>query len=160
MIRKAELIEHKILTSISFQSKSHWNYPAHYYDIWRDELTITPEYIDNNTVFVYEQQNRLWAYYSLTELEENIKVRGIELTAGLWLEHMFVLPDLLGRGVGSALFTHCAGVLTRRKHKRIHILADPNAVGFYLKMGCVFEKDYPSTIEGRTTPYLTFSTGE
>ncbi len=41
--------EAEILTEISFQSKGYWDYPPEYFDIWKDELTITGDYIRNKT---------------------------------------------------------------------------------------------------------------
>lgn len=50
-IRQAKPAESGDLTSISFASKRYWNYPEEYFEIWEKELTITPEYIDNNIVY-------------------------------------------------------------------------------------------------------------
>lgn len=36
------------------------------------------------------------------------------------------------------------------------ILSDPNARKFYEKMGCKYQKEYPSTITNRTTSWLVF----
>ena len=44
-IRQAQPIDSELLTEISFAAKKHWNYPDNYYDLWRDELTITKDYI-------------------------------------------------------------------------------------------------------------------
>jgi len=41
IIREAVENEHILLTEISFKSKSYWNYPSEYFDIWGHELTIT-----------------------------------------------------------------------------------------------------------------------
>jgi hypothetical protein len=44
-VREASPSEGKILTDISFASKQYWNYPNEYFEIWKDELTISPAYI-------------------------------------------------------------------------------------------------------------------
>ena len=56
-IRKAQPVDSDLLTEISFDAKKHWNYPDNYYDLWRDELTITKEYIHQNIVFEALYQN-------------------------------------------------------------------------------------------------------
>ncbi len=159
MIRKASADEHHILTSLSCHSKRHWGYPEIYYQIWKDELTITPEYIRTHEVYVYERQQRIIAYYSLVNLNEAIVISGLRLEAGMWLDHMFVLPEDIGHGIGRALFLHFSNLLAARKIHCLRILADPHARGFYEKMGCRFIDEYPSTIEGRTTPYLHYTPG-
>lgn len=154
MIRKAKINEYRILTQISFNSKGYWNYPDEYFNIWEKELTITQNYILNNDVYVYEQNDCISGYYSLVELQKDLILSGVRIEAGTWLEHMFILPALIRKGIGKKLFLHC---IEQCHSKVLKILADPNARFFYEKMGCNFIKEYPSTIEGRTTPYLEYN---
>lgn len=157
MIRPAKREEADILTKISFSSKRYWQYPEEYYRIWESELTITAAYIDHNDVWVYETTHGILAYYSLVVLEKEITVGGIVIGGGHWLEHMFTLPSHIGFGVGTELFAHLCRNCSRIKVEELNILADPNARGFYEKMGCRYVKEFPSTITGRTTPYLVLS---
>ena len=154
MIRQANQNEFKILTKISFSSKGYWEYPTDYFDIWNDELTITPEYIKENTVYVYEIKNEILGYYSIIELKENLEVSRIVIPKGFWLEHMFILPKYIGYGIGTKLFTHIREICLSKKIPKLSILADPNAKGFYEKMGCQYQGEFPSTIHDRTTPWL------
>ena len=64
-IRQAHPDDSVDLTELSFLSKKHWNYPEKYFEIWRDELTITPEYIGKNRVFVAEREGEKVGYYSI-----------------------------------------------------------------------------------------------
>ncbi len=50
IIRQAIPTDSKILTDISFAAKNYWNYPQEYFEIWKEELTITDEYIDKGAV--------------------------------------------------------------------------------------------------------------
>lgn len=54
MMRSARKCDADSLTRVSFASKGHWPYPRTYFEIWKDELTIAPDYIEKNVVFVYE----------------------------------------------------------------------------------------------------------
>ena len=153
MIRRANIDEFEVLTEISFDAKRYWNYPQEYYDIWKDELTITKNYIESNEVFLFEENNIIKAYYSLIHLEKDLSISGIVLQRGWWLEHMFLRQYFIKKGIGSQLFDHMIGFLENKAISKINILVDPKAAGFYKRMGCDFIEEYPSSIEGRTTPY-------
>jgi GNAT superfamily N-acetyltransferase len=157
MIRPAQLKEAEVLTEVSFAAKRYWNYPEEYYNIWAEELTISPDYIGSNDVWVYETGREIRAYYSLVALKEEILVGGIGIASGHWLEHMFVRPSHIGHGIGSELFAHLCERCTKKKIEALNILVDPNARGFYQKMGCGYVQEFPSTIKGRTTPHLVLS---
>ena len=154
MIRQAKTIESEILTKISFDAKGYWGYPKEFYDIWSKELTITSDYINNNDVFVFEENGNIIGYYSIVELKDDIETSGIRISKGFWLEHMFIEPRSIGKGIGTRMFEHLRRRFASRGIYELGILADPNSRGFYEKMGCVYKCEYPSTITNRTTPYL------
>lgn len=154
MIRIAKKTEADILTKISIESKGYWGYPKKYFDIWVAELTISPGYIDKNSVFVYESDGTIIGYYSIVELECDMNISGIKIPKGRWLEHMFIAPKHIGLGLGTKMFAHLRETCAMVGIKKLGILSDPNAKGFYVRMGCEYIKDISSTIPHRTTPYL------
>ncbi len=154
MIRAARVTDAGVLSQISFQSKRYWKYPEEYYQIWQEELLVTPEYIKKNNVFLCEEPSEAVAYYSIVNIAENIKISGIEIPRGYWLDHMFVRPSMIGSGLGRQMFVHLYTWCLSKSIEAIHILADPHSRGFYEKMGCAYQREYPSTIPGRTTPLL------
>ena len=125
-----------------------------YFKIWKNELTISPGYIEKNTLWVYEMDRVAVGYYAVVHLAEDIEVTGIKLPKGFWLEHMFVDPRFIGKGLGSTMFHHLRDWCGKTGTSELGILADPHARGFYENMGCRYVRDFPSTIEKRTTPYL------
>ena len=143
-----------VLTDISFAAKRYWQYPEEYYRIWQNELTIGPDYICKNEVWVYENDQEICAFYSLVALKSEIKVGEVILARGHWLDHMFVRPLNIGTGIGTELFGHLRRRCAEKKITALNILADPSARGFYEKMGCHYVQELPSTIVGRTTPQL------
>ncbi len=153
-IRPAKIKEADILTSLSFQSKGHWGYPDHFFEIWKNELTISEDYIRHNRVFVFEDNGFIRGYYSIVHLDNDLDVSGIIIPKGHWLEHMFISPDFIGKGIGTKFFDHLKMICKKNRITRINILSDPKAKGFYKKMGCRYVKEYPSTIPNRTTPLL------
>jgi GNAT superfamily N-acetyltransferase len=152
MIRSATAQDAPVLTRLSHKSKNYWEYPQEYIDIWEDELTITPEYIDEHQVVVYTPNSRILAFYSLVELEEDICVADVELEKGFWLDHLFVDPDWIGRGIGRLLIGHLRSQCMAHSISKVRILADPHSRGFYDKIGCIYKGDQPSSIANRTTP--------
>ena len=123
-IRQVKPEEADILTQIAISAKSHWNYPDHWMELWTPQLTFTSEYFDENESWVAEEDNIPIAFYTLQEKDSNA-----------WLENLFVLPDYMGKGVGKQLFLHAIDLARQRGYKILQLLADPNAVGFYEKMG-------------------------
>lgn len=154
MIRSGKSNEADVLTEISFASKGYWHYPEEYFKAWHNELTISSEYIEENDVLVFEKRDAIIGYYSIVELKENIEISGIKIDKGFWLEHMFIEPQHIGHGIGTLLFRHLRERCVARSITELKILADPNARGFYEKMGCIFMGEYPSTIKNRTTLLL------
>jgi GNAT superfamily N-acetyltransferase len=157
MIRPARRGEAAVLTNLSFESKGFWRYPPAYFEIWKNELTISADYIKMNEVHVYETGRTVAGYYAIVELPEGIEISGIRLPKGFWLEHMFIDPRHIGKGIGSNLFRHLRSRCEDMGIAELGILADPNARGFYEKMGCRYVGEFPSTIKNRTTPYLILS---
>jgi GNAT superfamily N-acetyltransferase len=133
------------LTTITIASKRHWNYPEKWIQTWLPLLTITLEYILENEAWVAVQNEKCAGYYSLKQDGES-----------LWLDNLWVLPDLMGQGVGKGLFehalerSHVLGVTT------LKIESDPNAQSFYEKMGAWKIGEHHTEVEGhpRVLPVL------
>jgi len=145
-IRRASTEDHQQLTSLAHDAKSYWGYPEHWIKHWEDALTVTPEYIEANQVFVAEEDNRIVGFYAMVAHGE----RGE-------LDHMWVSPEHLGAGVGKALFIHAMRAAAGRDISEVEILSDPNAEGFYEKMGAYRTGESVSEIDGqpRVLPRLT-----
>ena len=132
------------LACIAFAAKRYWGYPESWIQHWRDSLTITPEFIRNNAVYTAVSGGEPCAFYALT-------------SAGGELEHLWVLPAWIGSGVGSLLFEHAMREAARRGASAVAIESDPNAEGFYLRMGAWRVGENVYEIEGpkRKLPLLT-----
>jgi ribosomal protein S18 acetylase RimI-like enzyme len=93
-------------------------------EIWRPQLTFSPEYFERNESWVAVNDAKPIAFYTLQENNGNA-----------WLENLWVLPEYIGRGVGRLLFLHAIGSARQRGYRALQLEADPNAVSFYEKMG-------------------------
>lgn len=151
-IRPAQPHDNWILTRVTYRSKGHWQYPPEYFLRWKDELTITPEYIRNNVVFVMVIEERVVGYYSLVQVPVDRWYKGFMVTKGCWLEHLFVLPEFMGKGLGGELMSHALNTAKERGQSTLRLVSDPHARGFYEKKGGRFLYDTPSSIPGRKVP--------
>jgi GNAT superfamily N-acetyltransferase len=148
-IRPAQPEEAQLLSDIAFASKKHWGYPDDWMQQWREALTITPELIQAGNVFLADIGSCA-GFYALTPREST-----------LWLEHLWVAPRFMGQGIGRALFAHAA-----RRGKAMGLVflmieSDPNAQGFYQKMGALPESFRTSVCCGivRRLPILRYYMG-
>jgi ribosomal protein S18 acetylase RimI-like enzyme len=136
-ILRAKPEQTEALTKIALAAKHYWGYPERWMEIWKPQLTFRPEYFEENESWVAEINDVPIAFY--TFLEKN----GIA-----WIENLWIQPDLIGRGVGKRLFLHAVELSRQRGLKTIQLEADPNAVGFYEKMGMYKIGERNTEVEG------------
>jgi ribosomal protein S18 acetylase RimI-like enzyme len=126
------------LTQIALSAKAHWGYPQRWMEIWTPQLTFNSEYFEENESWVAVLEDRPVAFYTL--LDKN----GIA-----WIEDLWVLPEYIGRGVGKKLFLDAMSRAREKGYKTLQLEADPNAVGFYEKMGMHKIGERRGEVEGK-----------
>jgi GNAT superfamily N-acetyltransferase len=133
------------LTRIAFAAKRYWGYPERWIERWRESLTITPEFVRRNEVYAAVVEGEPVGFYALTGEGREIE-----------LEHLWVLPERMGTGVGRALFYHAGSRADSLGAETLSIESDPNAEGFYRRMGArrVGEINYSIDGKRRTLPLL------
>lgn len=115
-----------VLTGLCRAAKAHWGYPAEWLAAWRDDLTITPEYIATGWIGVAEVAGEMVGFY------------GLKLDRGAWhLEHLWLQPAWIGRGLGRVLFAEAVRAARVCGATELLIKSDPKAEAFYLKMGAL-----------------------
>lgn len=132
------------LTEVAHAAKRHWGYPGELMALWREALTVTGEFIDENPIFCAMDDEEITGFYALSHEDDVFE-----------LEHMWIDPTRHGSGIGALLFAHAVDVVRSLGGTRLNIASDPNAVGFYERMGAVRTGEVPSRPEGRTLPLLT-----
>src|SRR5258706_77013 len=144
-IRRAKPEEAGILTEIAHAAKRHWGYPENWIQHWKAGLKITPEFIAENEMYVAMNGAEIAGCCAISFSESIAE-----------LEHMWIRPEHIGTGVGRALFLH---VKKRTADLKIplELSADPNAEGFYERMGATRIGEVRSEIEGqpRVLPRMT-----
>lgn len=145
-IRPARVEEADLLTDLSLRAKAVWGYDAGFLARCRAVMTVKAANIELRPHFVAEPDDRLAGFY------------GFEPEAtGIGLDYLFVEPDLIGRGIGHTLWNHAVATARRLGHGALIVVSDPNAEGFYLRMGCRCIGTRPSELEsGRQLPLLRF----
>jgi GNAT superfamily N-acetyltransferase len=147
-IRRAKPDEADVLTEIAHAAKRHWGYPEDWIQHWKADLTITPDFIARNEMYV------------ATNGEETVGCCAIVFSESLAeLEHMWIKPQHIGTGVGRALFLHVKELAADLRIPAIEISADPNAEGFYERMGATRIGEVRSEIDGssRVLPRMTLA---
>ena len=137
-IRRAKPDEAETLTAIAQAAKRHWGYPENWIEHWKADLTIAPEFIADNEVYVAVAGEQILGCCAIV-LRDSLAE----------LEHMWIKPELIGTGVGRALFMHAKERAANLKVPALEISADPNAEGFYKRMGAKRIGKVRSEIEGQ-----------
>lgn len=137
-IRPARPEEAPSLSEIALAAKAHWGYPERWMQLWKPQLTFGPDYFEENESWVAEIDHRPAAFYTLLEKDGQA-----------WLENLWVFPEFIGKGIGKRLFFHALELSRQRGFKNLRLEADPNAAGFYQKMGMKKIGEHRSEVEGQ-----------
>ncbi len=146
VLRAASVTEMGALSDLAMRSKAHWGYDAAFLEACRDELTFTAT--DVARIVVAESGGTLVGMYTV----DGRPPHGV-------LGNMWVDPAAIGSGIGRRLWQHAVASARARGFQALMIDADPNAEGFYLKMGAERVGETPSgSIPGRLLPLLRITT--
>jgi GNAT superfamily N-acetyltransferase len=136
------------LSAIAFRAKAHWGYSAATLENWRQQLSVTPTQLQRQLAFVADVDGEPAGFYLLAP------------ATGMWsLEHLWVAPEFMGRGMGSALLEHALRTGRDAGASQLRVDADPNAEAFYVKMGAARVGDVAAPIAGhpdRRRPVVMF----
>jgi ribosomal protein S18 acetylase RimI-like enzyme len=142
-IRRARPADAPALTRLAHAAKRYWRYPEELILLWKDALTVTEEFIVRHPVFCAGRDGAILGFYA---------VSGEGHTRNL--EHLWVSPDEVGLGIGTQLFDHLILTAATEGAGTVRIASDPNAEGFYRRMGARRVGEEPSVPEGRRLPVL------
>jgi len=130
---------------VALAAKRHWGYPEEWIVEWTPVLTITAETFANHSVIKLEKMGVIVGFYVL-------RVDGLVAD----LEHLWVLPAVMGEGAGRHLFDHAARAALHAGARILRMESDPNAESFYLHMGASRVGQRPAPMGGveRALPLL------
>lgn len=148
-IRPAQPHEAEALSALARKSKSHWGYSSETIDSWKAQLSVSADAIASWPTFVAALEDEIAGFYALAPSGPH------------WsLEHLWVLPQYMGRGIGRALVAHALDTAARGGAVSVSVDGDPNAERFYLACGGKRCGEVPAPIPGapqRVRPQFTFA---
>lgn len=146
VIRQARPEEADALTELTFRSKAYWGYTPAFMQAARAALIVTPDQIDLNLFYVVEKTGTILGYYSLEQPD------GAEIV----LESLFIAPEAIGSGCGALLLQHALETARAHGYQTVVLASDPNAEGFYRRMGAERFGETPGATPGRMLPLMRF----
>jgi N-acetylglutamate synthase-like GNAT family acetyltransferase len=145
-IRRAKGQEASELSELAYRSKAYWGYSDEFMEACRDDLTLSPAYIEKHEVYVLEDDGSIKGFISLEKDAEQEQ----------WLLGLFVHGTGGSRkGYGKTLWQHMVEVAQKLNIPVINIHSDPYAEPFYLSRGAKRVGEIVSTVfPGRILPLL------
>ncbi|MZR31849.1 GNAT family N-acetyltransferase [Sneathiella litorea] len=123
-IRPAAEKDCPAMTEVALTSKAFWGYSDDFMKGCEAALTVKPWMIEDWQSGVVEDDGSIAGFYLASfDLEE------------AELQLLYVSPLAMGKGYGRALIRDASEKAVRLGYKHLRIEADPNATGFYRKMG-------------------------
>jgi GNAT superfamily N-acetyltransferase len=129
-IRRARPEEQEALRQVAIDAKAFWGYELELVHEWAQELE--PSARPGREVFVAEADGEVAGWAAVNEPRAGVA----------WLDDLWVRPRWIRRaGLGSLLFAHVLEWARAQGAQSLELEAEPNAVGFYAKLGCVHARE-------------------
>jgi GNAT superfamily N-acetyltransferase len=138
-LRAAAPDDYERVRELTFESKAHWGYDRDLVRRWADGLVFERE----GERWVADLDALIVAWAALAPPADGVVV----------LDHLWVDPAWMRRGLGSRLFRLAADRARELGAQRLEWSAEPNAVGFYEKMSGRKLRDHV-TEWGRLAPWM------
>ncbi len=148
-LRRARPGEAGVLSGLALAAKGYWGYDGAFLESCRAELTFTPEDVARQRFVVADQDGVVVGFY------------GVDGTPPVGeLTNMWVRPSEIGTGLGRVLWRHAMATAADAGFECLDIGAEPNAEGFYVRMGAERVGLTPSeSIPGRMLPMMRVAVG-
>lgn len=147
-IRTAKPSEGERLREIAEAAKAYWGYDPEVVRRWAAAGDFSKEGLSSKEVFVAEAAGRAIGWAALIAKGEAV-----------WLDDMWVEPEWIGKGVGSLLFRRAVERATTLGGTTMEWEAEPNAVGFYERVGGRYLRDSEPSEWGRVLPVMGVDLG-
>jgi GNAT superfamily N-acetyltransferase len=129
-IRAALLDDAAVLTALALRSKAHWGYDEGFLTRCIAGLTIDGVVLGAGPAFIAEPGRDAVAPAGFVAVDLG-GPDGVEVT------HLFVDPPAIGSGIGRRLWEQAVGAALLAGAPSVVVEADPNAAGFYRRLGAL-----------------------
>lgn len=147
-LREPERHERQAATELCLRSKAFWGYDPAFMANCIDELSLSEDDLSRTMVVLASSDGAIAGIAQVSRDEDRC-----------YLEKLFVDPPFMGQGIGRTLFAWSRGAAAKLGAGEMIVEADPDAVPFYLAMGCKSAGTALSgSIAGRQLPRLVCPT--
>ena len=136
-LRPAKAEECGTLSALALRSKAYWGYDPRFIQACRDELAVSPAGIAAGRVMVLVEEDTPLGFYALDPGERRDEAE---------ISLLFVEPAVIGRGIGRALWDHAVARARAQGLRRLKVLSDPFALGFYRAVGATLSGKVRSAV--------------
>lgn len=143
-VRRARAHEAPALTRLARRSKAHWGYPDELLRMWDRDLCVSADFIATSPVWCATCYDQVVGFYGLVCQDGRVE-----------LEHLWVVPEWIGRGVGRVLLEHALSEVRAIGSDTLVVVSDPHARGFYEHFGAELMGEHESVPAGRALPVLS-----
>lgn len=143
--RNAQPEQAEALSNLAIESKGHWGYSTALLDLWRKDLRVEKEFILKHIVEAFYFDDELIGFFAIKLNKDQNE-----------LEHLWVLPKFIGKGIGKLAFERIQKTCILHGIEELIIVSDPNAEDFYIKMGANRIGEVPSIPQNRMLPKLKY----
>lgn len=135
-----------LLTQTAMSSKSIWGYSDQLMAIWRPDLTLSREYILANEVVKVYDDDVFVGFFSLVKTGDK----------SLEIDHLWLVPGRTKQGYGQRIFERIRAFARKNGYTTATLIADPNAIGFYKKMGGRVIGKHQGKVKDRVLDIIAF----
>ena len=142
-IKPVKVEDAEALTNIALAAKQHWKYPKEWLELWKEGLTITTKFIEENNLYKAVEGTTIIGFCAIIYHADKAEI-----------EHCWVLPSSIGKGIGKRLLDYAFEQILENNFHIVEVVSDPNAIGFYQKIGFQQIGTYTSQPQNRQLPIL------
>ena len=132
------------LTEITVDGKAYWGFSKKQLAIWKDDLTVSRDYISANETYNLFLDSSIIGYYSFLKMSDDQII----------LDNLFLFQKYIGQGFGTLLMNDFLERVKKSGFSTIILEAEPNAEDFYKKFGFSTYGFLESKIKGRLLPKM------
>ncbi len=138
-----------VINALILKSKAHWGYDAAMMEAMSRVLRVDMQAASEGRAIAGWFKGEALGVAQVSKPYETERGRAMEL------DLLFIAPQAIGSGLGRQLYIWAIEQARTSDARRLDILSDPFARGFYTAMGASYIEDRPSqVITGRTLPWL------